>query len=203
MLIYLDTVWPQDGGKMKILIVGDSFAADWTVKYDNYLGWPNLIAKHHDTTNLAQAGVGQYKIYKQLQSVPVKDFDAVISVYTSPYRVHTHSHPIHNNDVLHKNCDLLANDVEYFAKRNKDNESLISAKNYFKYHFDFDYYNEIYKILVDKCDKLIGDVKHIHISNLDYVNGDWTTITENYKGLINHLSQEGNELVYNKLIKML
>ena len=91
--------------KTKILICGDSFAADWTVKYNDYLGWPNLLAQNYNVKNIAQAGVGQFKIYKQLQSVNIKDFDVVISSYTSPYRVHTYNHPVHSNDLLHKNCD--------------------------------------------------------------------------------------------------
>jgi hypothetical protein len=36
---------------MKVLIVGDSFAADWTVKYPSGKGWVNLLAEHHDVTN--------------------------------------------------------------------------------------------------------------------------------------------------------
>tara|TARA_B100001093_G_scaffold515285_1_gene591298 strand:+ start:5111 stop:5695 length:585 start_codon:yes stop_codon:yes gene_type:complete len=185
-----------------ILICGDSFAADWTVKYDNYLGWPNLLAKNYKVKNIAQAGVGQYKILKQLQSVNIKDFDIIISSYTSPYRVHTYSHPIHHSDLLHKNCDLLANDIEYAIKNNKDNESLLTAKNYFKYHFDFDYYDEVYKMMVEKCNSIIADMHHIQISNLEYVTGDWKEITRNHKGLINHLSEKGNRLVYDKIIKM-
>lgn len=188
---------------MKILLVGDSFAADWTVKYKDYKGWPNLLAEKYDVTNLAQAGVGQYKIYKQLQSIEIEKFNVVISSYTSPYRVHTEQHPIHHRDLLHGNCDLLANDIEYFAKNDKGNKSLIAARNYFKYHFDFDYYNTIYEMLVDKCNQLIGNVKHIQISNLTYVTKEWDEITTKHKGLINHLSNEGNKVIFEKLIKML
>tara|TARA_R110000823_G_scaffold223580_2_gene351697 strand:+ start:28 stop:591 length:564 start_codon:yes stop_codon:yes gene_type:complete len=186
-----------------ILICGDSFSADWTVKYNDYLGWPSLLAQKYKVKNIAQAGVSQYKIYKQLQSVDVKDFDLIISSYTSPYRVHTLNHPIHHDDLLHKNCDLLAGDVEYFAKKDRDNTSLITAKNYFKYHFDFEYYDTIYKMLVDKCNNIIGNTKHIQISNLEYVAGRWIDIIKNYKGLINHLSETGNKLVFDKIIKML
>jgi hypothetical protein len=184
---------------MKILIVGDSFAADWSVKYNDYPGWPNLLAQDFDVTNLAQAGVGQYKIYKQLKSVDVKEFAVVLSSYTSPYRVHTQSHPIHSEDLLHNQCDLLANDIEHWSRQDKHNESLSTAKNYFKYHFDFEYYNDIYQMLVERCNSLIGDVRHIQISNLEYVTDNWIDITKNHKGLINHLSLKGNELVYNKI----
>ena len=51
---------------MKILICGDSFAADWTVKYPGQ-GWPNMLAEIHEVTNLAQAGCSEYKILKQLE----------------------------------------------------------------------------------------------------------------------------------------
>ena len=49
----------------KILICGDSFAADWSKKYDG-VGWVNMIENEHVVTNIAEAGVSEYKIYKQL-----------------------------------------------------------------------------------------------------------------------------------------
>ena len=54
---------------MELLIIGDSFSADWSIKYNDYLGWPSLLLEHYQITNLSQAGVGEYKIYKQLLSV--------------------------------------------------------------------------------------------------------------------------------------
>jgi hypothetical protein len=48
----------------KILICGDSFAADWSKKY-NSIGWVNMIENDHIITNIAEAGVSEYKIYKQ------------------------------------------------------------------------------------------------------------------------------------------
>lgn len=188
---------------MKILIVGDSFAADWSVKYTDYKGWPNLISENYNTTNLAQAGVGQFKILKQLKSVDIDLFDVIITMYTSPYRVHTQKHPVHSNDVLHKNCDLLANDIEYFYKKDSSNESLRTARNYFKYHFDAEYHDTVHELLVKECNKIIGHKKHIQVSNLQYVTQDWQVITQKYKGLINHLSEEGNKIVFDKLVGMI
>ena len=52
--------------KKKILIAGDSFAADWTVKYKGE-GWVNTLCKDYDVTNVAQAGVSEYKIYNQFK----------------------------------------------------------------------------------------------------------------------------------------
>jgi hypothetical protein len=83
---------------MKILVVGDSFAADWTVKYPCGKGWVNLLAEHHDVTNLAQAGCCEYRILKQLKENYIAGhFDAVIVSHTSPYRLYTRKNPIQNN----------------------------------------------------------------------------------------------------------
>ena len=54
---------------MHLLIIGDSFAADWSVKYADKKGWPNFLAEKYSVTNLAQAGCSEYKIKKQLDSV--------------------------------------------------------------------------------------------------------------------------------------
>ena len=59
---------------MHILICGDSWAADWSVKY-NGIGWPNILQQHHDITNVAQAGVSQYRICQQLQDIDIAKFD--------------------------------------------------------------------------------------------------------------------------------
>ena len=48
-------------------------------------GWSKL-AKQHDVTNVAQAGVSEYKILKQLHNAELKDYDAIIVSHTSPSR---------------------------------------------------------------------------------------------------------------------
>ena len=62
---------------VKILLMGDSWAADWSSKHSEYLGWPNILAEQFDVTNIAQAGVSQYSIVKQLHSVKPYDYDKV------------------------------------------------------------------------------------------------------------------------------
>ena len=103
---------------MNILIVGDSFAADWTVKYKG-IGWPNMLSKRHNVTNLAQAGCSEYKIYKQLLSVNLDDFDYIIASHTSPYRIYVTEHPVHSMDKLHNDCDLIYTDLKEHSKRDK------------------------------------------------------------------------------------
>ena len=96
---------------MKVLICGDSFAADWTVKYTGK-GWPNLIAENYTVTNLAQAGCSEYKIYLQLASANLDQYDAIIVSHTSPNRLPVEVHPVHSNDPLHKNSDLIYTDLK-------------------------------------------------------------------------------------------
>ena len=67
----------------------------------------------YNVTNVSQAGVSEYKILKQVEDhLYSNDFDLVIVCHTSPYRVHTPEHPVHNSG-LHKDCDLIYSDVEY------------------------------------------------------------------------------------------
>ena len=82
----------------KILICGDSFAVNHVEFDKNSCGWSNLLANdNYDVINLAQAGVGEYKIFKQLTSVDLEKFDAVIVCHTSPNRVYIQQHPVHKH----------------------------------------------------------------------------------------------------------
>mgnify|MGYP003663995091 CR=1 FL=1 len=71
---------------MKLLLTGDSFAANWN---GDYLGWADMLDKDHTVTNLAQCGIGEYKILKQFDGVELEQFDAIIVSHTSPYRIHS------------------------------------------------------------------------------------------------------------------
>jgi hypothetical protein len=117
---------------MKVLIAGDSFAADWRVKYPNQTGWPNLLAEKYDTTNIAQAGVSEYKILKQIQNVDLSKYDSVIISHASPNRVHCLSHPVHSNDTLHKDSDLIYTDL----LEQEPTDDVKIAIEYFKRYFE-------------------------------------------------------------------
>jgi hypothetical protein len=196
---------------MKILIVGDSFAADWSVKYNQYLGWPELLSHDYDVTNLAQAGVSEYKILLQIESVAdIKDYDIVIVSHTNIYRIHTRKHPIHRSDILHNNADIMLNDCTYHAKRpwNWFNRSLLSAIGFIKYHFDEEYYKKIYTFFRDSINQKLSDVGSvITIDNFDHETTfveeknvlNFSSVWREYPGLINHCSPEGNELIYTQL----
>ena len=92
--------------------MGDSWAADWSSQYDQYQGWPNILAERHSVTNIAQAGVSQYSINQQLYDIDISDYDHIIVSITSPYRLYTPKHPVHIAG-LHANSDLIYTDLEY------------------------------------------------------------------------------------------
>ena len=195
---------------MRILVVGDSFAADWSVKYKDVVGWPNLLAKHHTVTNLAQSGVSEYKIYKQLSSVNLDLFNLVIVVHTSPYRVVTRNHPVHYNDCLHSNADLLFSDIEYHSKtfRGLISRSIRSAYNFFIFHFDQEYQELMYQLLVEKIEKTLCDKSTITIltpiANQNCITTKHTvSIPSSYinPGLPNHLSCIDNQQLFEQILQ--
>ena len=188
---------------MKILIAGDSFAADWSLKYSKVVGWPNMLAKSHSVTNVAQAGVSEYKILKQIESINLFNFDAVIVSHTCFSRVHTYRHPTLSRDVLHSNCDLIISDV--FNKK-EVNESMQAAWGYFKYHWDETYYRDLYNIFRDKIDKRLMTVqKSIQINNFEPIISDlsYRDLLKSHPGNINHFNEEGNLRIFKDVLSHL
>ena len=59
---------------MNVLIAGDSFAAEWPGSN----GWVKLLAKNYDVTNVAQAGVSEYKILQQIKNANLNKYDLVM-----------------------------------------------------------------------------------------------------------------------------
>jgi hypothetical protein len=192
---------------MKILICGDSFAADWQVKYPKEKGWPNLVAEDHIMTNLAQAGCSEYKIYQQLNSVNLNDFDKILISHTSPYRVYIKHHPVHSNDLLHSNSDLIYTDLKEHAKTDK---SLASIIDYFEKYFDLDHAIFVHNLICRQIDEMTNNYDVTHLSNLDWsglyqflnmLNFEY--LFKNRRGSMNHYDQMGNLEIYNKLKSVL
>jgi len=186
---------------MKILIFGDSFAADWTVKYSGR-GWPNMLAEQHEVVNLAQAGCSEYKILKQLESTDLNTYDQIIISHTSPYRIYVKKHPVHHDNPLHKNCDLLYSDIKVHSIKNKN---LVPIVNYIENYFDLDYAKDMHKLLCKKIEQLLESVEDrvIHIANIDYktvycfkdmINFD--NLFASNIGSMNHFDAEGNEEIF-------
>lgn len=190
---------------MNVLICGDSFAADWSVKYTDYPGWPNLLAQKHKITNLAQAGVSEYKIWKQLSSIELSQFDCIIISHTSPFRLPTEVHPDHHSDLLHKNCDLIYLDI-----KNSKNKSLQSVVEYFEKFFMPEYAIFVHTLLIEHEIRYLESFKGkvVHTTNLeqdfDFKNCkviSFKSIFQDHKGLINHFSKLGNQIVCDTIEK--
>ena len=186
---------------MKILICGDSFAADWTIKHPGK-GWPNMLAEQHEVVNLAQAGCSEYKILKQLESANLNTYDQIIVSHTSPYRIYVKKHPVHHADLLHKDCDFLYADIKAHSIKNKD---LVPIVNYIENYFDLDYAKDMHKLLCKEIEQLLESVKDqvIHIANIDYktiysfknmINFD--NLFASNSGSMNHFDAEGNEELF-------
>lgn len=182
---------------MHILISGDSFAVQ------NTNSWVDFLARNFNVTNIAQAGVSEYKILKQIELIDLTRFDVVIVSHTSPSRIHTPKHPTHSTG-LHKDCDLILADIE--NKRSFFNQSLRVAKGWFKHHYDDTYQADIYRLFREKINQIIN-IPYIAISHLDL--DDNFIIEENFinfknlwlseRGHINHYSDYGNQFVYHSV----
>jgi hypothetical protein len=189
---------------MNILICGDSFSSRTGNR-----GWPELLEQDYNVTNISQAGCSEYRILKQVESVDLSLFDAIIINHTSPFRVYIKEHPIHKDDTLHHSCDLIYKDVNEHRKHNV----MQIAKDYFENIFDIDHAKDMYKLILEKIDRLTATIPTIHCSHLEwddlyhfknfiYFNDIW----KNCCGQVNHYNSTGNEIVYSsikdKLIKI-
>jgi len=187
----------------KILICGDSFAADWTVKY-NGTGWVNMLCNDYDVTNVAQAGVGEYKIYKQLIGQDLSKFDSVIVSHTSFYRIPVKEHPLYQNDNLHKNCDLIYSDL-----KDKSDIPLVKiAVDFFENYYDIDNAIFMHGLLLKEIDKLSDNLLNVTFFDYFGIYGltnlhQFDDVFNNNKGNINHMNDEGNKIIYNRIKKLL
>ncbi len=184
----------------RILIAGDSFAADWTKKY-NGIGWVNMLNNDYDVKNVAEAGVSEYKIYKQLENEKTDEFDYIIISHTSPYRIPVEKHPIHYGDILHNNCDLIYSDLKSY----ESNKLAKIAVDFYENLFYHEYYEFVNDLLIKNI--LTKYKESININFFDKCNYDnihnMKTIYQKNKGLINHMNEKGNNMVYKKIKKII
>ena len=180
----------------KILVIGDSFAADWTSKGIEYPGWVNLLDSEFTVTNIAQAGVGEYKILLQLKSIELEEYDLVIVSHTSHSRVHSNT-SLHSTD-LHSNCDLIFTDAI--------DSGIKEAEWFFKYVYDDDYYKHIYRTIRKQIFDHIGEKPCIHIDSFyqEFASHESPVIEisdlwRNNRGPVNHMNKEANIKLYNQI----
>lgn len=187
--------------KTKVLITGDSFAAVWP---DSKNGWVNLLAKDFDVKNIAQPGISEYKILRQIKSENLKNYDCIIVSHTSPARIHVPEHPLHKEG-FHKNCDLIASDIDRVSFFNP---ALSAAKGWFKYYYDDEYQVDIYNLMRKEINDIIN-IPYLSISHVDIVSQlsieddhiDFSDLWKSNRGPVNHYTTEANKIVYEKIKK--
>lgn len=186
--------------KKTLLIAGDSFSADWTIKHKGK-GWVNILEEHFDVTNISQAGVSEYKIYLQLKSVDLSKFDKILISHTSAYRIPIEEHPIHKGDVLHTNCDLIFSDVSEHLK----NPIMKTAYDFYTHIFHPEYFIFTNTLIFEEIKKLVPN--GLHITFFDSFYDDSVIKFENVflenKGILNHLNDIGNKLIFEKVLDYL
>lgn len=188
---------------MKILIAGDSFAANHT----NQSSWNNLLSNDFLVDNVAQAGVGEYKILQQIKRACLQDYDFVIVSHTGPYRIHIPSHPIYKTG-YHKNCDIIINDI--IGKPCWNNLKLFYAKKWVEHYYDETYQLDTYTLFRHEINRLI-EIPYISISHLDLKeitpieehHIDFSQLWEKERGEVNHYTSLGNRVVYENVLKQI
>ena len=177
---------------MKLLIIGDSFAAS-----DNAQSWVNLL--DHEVTNLSSCGSSQYRILKKLIEVRISDFDHVLLVHTSPYRIYIENNPLHFHTASHRHCDLIYSDVQAY----RGVEFADHAIWWFENAVDLPQCELVHKLLVSHSEQLLQNTARTHISffdgcNLPFVH-NFSPFYHDHPGSINHMNDIGNLLVSQKL----
>lgn len=184
----------------KILIAGDSFSSVWP---NTKNGWPSLLADMYEVTNLSKPGIGEYKILKQIKDSVASNYDLVIVSHTSPSRIHTLNHPIHK-DGFHQHCDLIYTDLE--NRFDLFNDNLKTSKKWFEYHYDDEYQIDVYNLIRAEIQRLVNtkylSITHTEISNkltIEQNAIDFSNIWKHHRGIINHYTEHGNQLVFKEL----
>ncbi len=184
--------------KAKLLIAGDSFAADWN---NSNPGWPNMLARDFLVTNIAQAGCSEYKIYKQLCSINLADFDHIIVSHTSPYRIYTQENPLHKHNDLHKNSCFIYSDVK--------EHGFPCVTEFFEKYFDMEYAEHVHNLLLKDIEQKCPE-HTIHITSFEWNKLykckkwiDFHKVFLAHRGSINHYDDEGNNIVYQRLINQI
>lgn len=184
----------------KILIAGDSFAARWPKTKGS---WLDHLEKDFHITVVARAGVGEYKILKQIENTPLDLYDCVIVSHTSPSRIHVPIHPLHKKG-FHEKCDLIYNDIiDRFAW---PYSSLSAAKGWFDNFYDEEYQLEIYRLMREKINTKIT-IPYISMSHIDVLKNesfekihlDFSALWRQNRGNVNHYNSFGNKFIADKL----
>jgi len=193
----------QDKDTKVVGIFGDSFGY---VKSDHeFLGWVEMLSTHVAVKNFCQCGSSQYRILQTLKSTDLNQFDQLIITHTSPTRVFARHNPLHADNPVYQNCDLLFADVE----GRKDSFSVM-AQQYFKMLFDFHYSLDVHNMICREIDELCINLHCLHITHFDYTNCyqfvnmiNFFPIWSKNRGPVHHYNKHGNQYVFENIINKL
>lgn len=189
---------------MNILIVGDSFAdPKESPNYSWYHCLPGQV------TNLAKAGVGQYKILEQVRSS--LDHDIVLLLITSEYRIHTSQNPFYTDPThRHYHSDLILADIESRLPDSRAEHICYWFKNIFDFGYAIDMHNlvlqETERVLNQRYTRFIPITFFPRMNNIHDFNGqlvDLSWISKTHPGSVNHLSEPGHRCVVDALKDLL
>lgn len=172
-----------------LLIIGDSFSAN-----SDQTSWTKLLSEFA-VTNLSTNGSSEYRIFKKLINTELTQFDYIIIVHTSPYRIYIEDHPLYLNSQTHQNCDLLYQDI----KCSKSTKFTQNVAWYFENVFNLEQANVVHSLLIDRMVELTATHQTLHLSffeneknpNIINLNSIW----KKHPGLVNHLDSTGNKKV--------
>ena len=177
---------------MKVWIFGDSFAASTDSK-----SWVNLLQEKFEVHQFATNGSSEYRIWKsyQQQKNSIGINDCVLFCHTSPYRLFLKNTETMLSRLLpsHPYCDLIINDI-----LTKKESKFIKVLNTI---WDEDYFNDTYNLLVKELYDVPNSL-HFTFFETDALMSFYQTWTKN-KGHINHMTAEGNKIIFKQIKKWL
>ena len=160
-----------------------------------------MLENDFDVTNISQAGVSEYKIYLQLKLQDLSKFDKILVSHTSAYRIPIQEHPIHKEDSLHNECDIIFSDVSAHL----DNPVMKTAYDFYSDIFYPEYFCFVNDLIYKEILNISPNSLHITFFDSFYPNDviKFEDVFLNNKGVINHLDKIGNEIIYKKVLHYL
>jgi hypothetical protein len=159
-----------------------------------------MLCKDFNITNVAEAGVSEYKIHQQIKKQKIQDYDKIIISHTSAYRIPVETHPIHSKDTLHRNCDFIYSDI----REHKDNPDVKCIVDLYEKYFHIDYAIFVHELILKEINMICPNA--VNITFFNSFNKDAVQLEDVFlenRGNINHLNEVGNKIVYNKILKLL
>lgn len=176
---------------MKVWIFGDSFAASRAAE-----SWTALLSSKYDVVVYASNGSSEYRIWKAYQLVKkdISPNDCVIFCHTSPYRIFLKNTVTILSRLLpsHPYCDIIINDVI-----SKKESKFIKVLNTI---WDEEYF-------LDTFDLMVRDMDTTNCLHLTFFESEtlksFNRVWQENKGNINHMSMEGNRIMFEKVCQWL